>query len=253
LHINHGWRADASNRDAAFVAGLGKKWRVPVLLHKLKPPGGAASKGLSWEEQARDARTRIFEEEAGRHGAIVLTAHQADDLAETVLWRLLTGAAHTHAGGIAVRHGVQLRPFLKTRKADLQTYLREERQRWREDSTNHAGRFLRSRMRKELMPQLEALFPRAVEHLVGLAFQAQNQGSGPKDSGFEALSALLGASGIRMRRAHGAEIQRRLKERSETGPIDLPGGWRLFRELHPGQTAQGAGRLKRWILEACGD
>jgi tRNA(Ile)-lysidine synthetase-like protein len=249
LHVNHRWRGEASDEDARFVARFGKKWGVPVLLHELEPPAQMqATQGRSLEEAARDARKSIFEKEAARLGATVLTAHQADDLAETFLWRLFTGAAETHAGGIAYRHGVELRPLLKVRKSELHAYLKEEKQSWREDSTNQEGRFLRSKMRRDLMPAIEELFPKAVEHLMNIALRAQSaevSEGGLKDSGFESLNALLGASGLRMRRSHGNEIGRRLLQRGESGmptansAVDLPGGWRLRLEP-PSKSSDGA-------------
>jgi tRNA(Ile)-lysidine synthase len=159
---------------------------------------------------------------AKKGNAIVLTAHQADDLAETVLWRILTGNARTHAGGILIQDKIELRPFLRIRKRVLQAYLREEGQTWREDATNHEGRFLRSRLRLELMPIIEHLFPRAVEHLVEIALHSQNQ----NDHLDEASGALLGAIGaaglkLRVKRSH---LQLGKKD---SGEITLPEGWRL--------------------------
>jgi tRNA(Ile)-lysidine synthase len=233
LHVNHGWRGAASRADARFVARFAKTWGVPLRLHELEPPGAAESRGESWENEARKARKAIF----AQAGARVLTAHQADDVAETLLWRLLTGAAETHGGGIIRSHGEELRPCLQIRKAELRAYLEEEGQAWREDSTNHSGRFLRSRMRRELLPVIEQLFPRATEHLVHMALKAQEQGRAP-DAGIEAIQSLLGAAGVRAKRAHWVAL-------AEARPVDLPGGWRVFRET------KGKGP-ERWILESPG-
>jgi tRNA(Ile)-lysidine synthase len=237
LHINHGWRGAASDADAQFVQKFAKKWDVPFIGHNLKPPTQSDLRGASWEDAARQARKAIFDVEAVEHAAKILTGHQADDQAETLLWRIFTGASDTHGGGITFAHGVELRPLLSVRKHELKAYLKEERQVWREDVTNAAGRFLRSKMRQTLMPEIESLFPRAVEHLVTLARRAsqltQSQSAQPN---IEALGALFSASGIRMRRAHWRAIKRDQLE------LTLPGGWRLSRQTEGG--------VVRWVLEA---
>lgn len=195
LHVNHGWRGKDSDDDAVFVKNLAKRWGVPFSTFRLKDAQKAA-RGESWEDVARKARKKIFRQQAEKWRGIVFTAHHADDLAETVLWRLFTGAAQTHGGGIVVRHGVELRPFLRVRKKVLQHYLKEEGQSWREDITNQEARFLRARMRKELMAPIEHLFPRAVDRLVELALQAQKRGEPWKS----APELLFSSTGITKKR-----------------------------------------------------
>jgi tRNA(Ile)-lysidine synthase len=159
--VNHGWRGRESDGDEKFVRALAKKLGVGFQSHRLaeKPVPGE-----SWEAHARTLRKEIFRlESAALGGAPVFTAHTADDQAETRLWRFLTGAFATLGAGIMPRHGAELRPLLQVRREDLRAFLREERQRWREDSSNRDPRFLRARIRKDLMPVIEAIFPRAVE------------------------------------------------------------------------------------------
>jgi tRNA(Ile)-lysidine synthase len=212
LHINHGWRGAESDADEAHVRERAQAWGVPLTVHRLEP----VQDGCSLEDQARRARKKIY----AKHKGLILTAHHADDLAETLLWRLFTGAGETHAGGILARHGNELRPLLTTRKQELQAYLQEEGETWREDRTNHEGRFLRSRMRQELMPAVERLFPRAVEHLMRLALQAQKHGHLEESP---PLETLLGA---RLKRVH----VEALNSSSSRNRIDLPGGWSLTRD-----------------------
>ncbi|MGZ3696534.1 MAG: tRNA lysidine(34) synthetase TilS [Bdellovibrionota bacterium] len=222
LHINHGWRGRESGGDERFVKALAKSLGVNFIAHRLKPPKEAPE---GWESAARAERQRIYLTEAGHRKALVLTAHHADDLAETVLWRLFTGQADTHGGGIAVKTSTELRPLLTVRKELLQEYLREERQRWREDRTNQEGRFLRSKMRAKLMPCVEELFPKAVEQLAKQALRAQlTEDERGSDSHLSAIQAFLGAAGLRARRPH-LEQLRRLDHPKE---LNLPGGWRLL-------------------------
>jgi tRNA(Ile)-lysidine synthetase-like protein len=247
LHVDHGWR-EKSVEDARFVKTFAKCWDVPLEMKKLKAPAvNETYQGRSWEEVARDARKAFFKEAAEKHEAIVLTAHQADDLAETLLWRLFTGASQTHGGGIAVRHGVELRPFLTQRKSTLLKYLKEEKQKYRIDESNLDPRFLRARIRSELVPTVEKIFPKAMDHLVklGLAAQASGLGSGVADELSQSEvgpEILFQAAGIRGRRPH---LEAILKNQRE---MDLPGGWKLTRhvESKSGKTQRAT---ERWTLE----
>jgi tRNA(Ile)-lysidine synthetase-like protein len=264
LHINHGWRGNESDLDELFVKDLGKRWGVPVLVQRLKPPKEGL--GQSLEDEAREARKKIYDRLAKKHEAVVLTAHQADDLAETLLWRLFTGAAQTHGGGVAFRHGVEIRPFLTIRKPEIKKYLQEVREIFREDATNFSDRFLRARMRSRLMPEAEKIFPRVVQHLGKLALQAQAEtqraesGMNPLGMGFDAPSFLIHAAGLKVRRPHLTLIFEKLvAKRPWYGEIHLPGGWKLIREknfLKSESSSKGRSidkkvksSLERWILE----
>jgi tRNA(Ile)-lysidine synthetase-like protein len=244
LHINHGWRGAQSDDDEKFVQDTGARWGIPVTVHRLMAPelSAAKAKPPSWEDVARSARQSIYASEAERTRGVIFTGHQADDVAETLLWRLFTGAAKTHGGGIVARHGVELRPFLGVRKSLLLEYLKEEGQEWREDSTNLEGRFLRSRMRLDLMPQIEEIFPRAVEHLLKLALDARVDASkaNATRSTVEPLAALFDASGIKIRRLHWEALQAQ-ESRGASTEIYLPGGWKLFHNPKS--------KPRRWVLE----
>jgi tRNA(Ile)-lysidine synthase len=104
----------------------------------------------------------------------VATGHQADDVAETVLLRLLRGAAVTGLGAMAparpLGESVRLvRPLLEVRRHELRSYLESRGQEWRRDSSNRDTRYTRNRIRHELIPALEADYPTfSVESLAGL-------------------------------------------------------------------------------------
>ncbi len=248
LHVNHGWRAEASDEDQKFVEAFGERWGVPVSVQRASPP--AVSSSESWEEHARQIRYDFFEEVAAQNpGAWLLTAHQADDQAETVLWRIMTGATDTHGAGI-LRHppGTRvLRPLLGVRRRDLQAFLEEEKLTYRNDSTNSDHRFLRVRVRKVLLPLLEEIFPRSVEWLTRLAERVQPFES-DEQSSIESRSALVqlgvslfwGASGLSLRKPHVKAMLGALKSGRQT-QLDLPQGW-VFRQ-------SSDARFERWVLE----
>jgi tRNA(Ile)-lysidine synthase len=194
LHVNHGWRGAESDGDEEFAKNFALEMGASCHSFKVAAPDGQSQSyggGRSWDEVARSLRKDIFNREAESRSSWILTAHQMDDLAETVLWRLLTGAAESHGGGIARKHGVELRPLLNIRKKELLAYLQEERQGFRVDQTNDEERFLRARMRKRLFPEIEEIFPRAVENLAQLGFNAQTQ-----DDEHFTPEKLIGSSGL---------------------------------------------------------
>lgn len=247
LHVNHGWRGGESDQDAQWVLELGKKLGVAARIELLNTPAMGSD---SWEETARTGRKAIFERISQEKNGIVLTAHQADDVAETVLWRILTGAASTHGGGIAVRHGVEVRPVIAVRKEELRNYLIEEGQKWREDLTNSEGRFMRSQMRRDLMPALERIFPKGINHLCSLAQQAQEAGiygdeGSPLSNAPSVIASFFGAVGLKLRRGHWDALNHQaepgaLKDKMET-ELYLPKGWRVKCDRKKGK--------RRWVIQ----
>ncbi len=239
LHINHGWRGQESKEDERFVRKLAKELGVRFIARRLDPK--KIQPGESWEEHARKARKRIFAQEAERLGAVVLTAHHADDLAETLLWRIFTGTARTHGGGILFQNEAEIRPFLRVRKRTLKQYLKEEGQVWREDRTNSEGRFLRSKMRAHLLPALEEIFPKAIQHLVELALDAQARGRVTEAGEAQAqpLEQLFDVAGLSLRKAHLDRLHEAWSAPADwTGELHLPQGWKIKRPTK-----------KHWILE----
>ncbi|MEO5968924.1 MAG: tRNA lysidine(34) synthetase TilS [Bdellovibrionia bacterium] len=279
LHVNHGWRAEESDADEAFVKELGKRWKIPVIVHRLDPSKNHKAK-KSWEDEARGFRKEVFACEAEKldrkvreyddkkahhynddkpkNPTLVLTGHQADDQAETLLWRLFTGAAETHGGGVVFRYGIEMRPFLTCRKALIKNYLLEVDQSYREDATNQSDRFMRARMRSQLMPAIEKLFPRAIDHLVRLALSAQagidiltpdeapealdrtrKQNSNLGNTPLNPYDTLIAAAGLKVRRPHFKILSEKLVAKKPwCGEIHLPGGWKLI--CQPPE---------KWILE----
>ncbi|HZC25144.1 MAG TPA: tRNA lysidine(34) synthetase TilS [Candidatus Binatia bacterium] len=116
----------------------------------------------------------------------ILTGHTLDDQAETVLMRIIRGAGLKGIGGIYPRIAVEnedgeflgeiVRPLLDFRRRELQVYLEEIGQSWREDATNDEEKFTRNRVRKLVLPLLEKEFnPVVAENLAELAEIARGE------------------------------------------------------------------------------
>jgi tRNA(Ile)-lysidine synthase len=162
-HFDHRMRPE-SGEDALWVRGLALEWGVPVEV-------GGAEVPLTSEEAARGARYAFLEAVRVRTGARwILTAHHADDQAETVLFRIARGTGLAGLRGIPARRGVILRPLLSFWREELEAYVTAAGLTPRVDSTNEERRFARNVLRHDVLPQLEAsVAPGARRALVRLA------------------------------------------------------------------------------------
>jgi len=187
-HFDHGMRP-SSVGDSDWVAGLCRAWGVPL-------ERGRASAPVVSEEAARQARYAFLEAARRAVGAVaVLTAHHADDQAETVLFRVLRGTGQAGLAGIApAREPGLLRPLLGVWRAELEAYAAEAGLRWREDPTNRDTRFARNALRLRVLPEIEKLVaPGARKALLRLGARAREEEAAWRS----ALPALLAPLDVR--------------------------------------------------------
>jgi tRNA(Ile)-lysidine synthase len=170
LHVDHRLRPD-SGRDADFVRALGTRLGVPVDVAAVTVDPRA-----SLEAAARTARYAALEGRATSLGAHrIAVGHTADDQAETVLMRLVQGAGVRGLAGIAPVRGRIIRPLIELRRAALEAELRRAELPWVDDPTNRDPKFLRNRIRHELLPLLsDAYQPEIVGALARVASLARD-------------------------------------------------------------------------------
>lgn len=161
-HVHHGLRPDAGC-DADLVAALSRRLGLPFHLERVTVDRDRGAGGdVPWaglEAEARRARYQAFRRLAAATGADrVATAHTADDQAETVLMRLLQGAGPRGVAGIPPVRGIFIRPLIEVHRAGIEGDLRARGVSWAEDPMNRDRRFLRARIRHELLPFLETRF-----------------------------------------------------------------------------------------------
>jgi tRNA(Ile)-lysidine synthase len=182
-HFNHGWRGADSDADQAWLEELCDRLKVPLHTGRPTPPAVAAPVTES-EAAARDARYRFLRETAEALGArFVAVAHTADDQVETVLHRILRGTGLDGLRGMAVSRPLSpstslVRPLLKVPRNAVLDYLRQIGQDYRLDPSNADVRWMRNRLRHELLPLLGAHYNAAVDEcllkLITQADEAQN-------------------------------------------------------------------------------
>ena len=249
-HLDHGLRPEAAD-DRRFARRLCRDLGVPFLGARADVRALARRRGLSVEAAGRVLRYGFLREARRRLGADrVLTAHTADDQAETVLLRLVAGTGLRGLGGIRPRRrdGV-VRPLLPFSREDLRTWLAARGLPWREDATNQVPEAPRTRVRLLLLPLLREWNPRVVQALGRvaaaaredegcLARQARLHLPDPPDRlELGALEALPRPVRRRLLREaaerRGARPERahllRLDRLEAGGALDLPGGVRARR------------------------
>lgn len=270
VHVDHQLRPDSA-QDAEFVRQLGQRLRVPVTVAARDVQARCRAAGWSLEEGARRVRYEVFLEEARRHSAgAVALAHTADDQAETVLWRLVRGCGLAGLAGMPVQRalaaGVRLvRPFLGMSREEVRTAVREAGWAFREDPSNSDPRFVRNRIRRELIPLLERSYnPNLASALTQLAMISRDDAAwlaraagrawkrvakrlGPKQvavriaawrrqpaalqrqiarRALEEIGADLGTAEFR----HWLAVERLFGDQPAGAVVDLPGGVRWRRE-----------------------
>lgn len=253
-HIHHNLRGKEADRDEAAVKALAKSLELPFVRARLR---GKPEKGQSVEEWARMGRYAAMEllREKGRWDFVV-TAHSLDDQAETVLMRIARGTGLQGLAGIRPVVGRVVRPALGFTGAQLRQAAELCGLSYLEDSTNADQRFLRNRIRGQVLPALERVLPGFSRRLAALARLASETPSAvsPGIANMEngtvyyectALSALADGQGLEairegLRAARGS--LRRITERhlralwalrvARRGAlVALPGGWEGVREM----------------------
>lgn len=158
-HFDHQTRGGESAADAAFVRALADKIGIPF--HIESRPIAEECEGLedSFEQHARRARYEFLVRTAKARGcAAIATGHHADDLAETVLMRVLRGTTASGLAGIPpvrVADGVRIvRPLINCTREEILVYLSAHDLSYRIDRTNEDTRYVRNKVRHELLPYL---------------------------------------------------------------------------------------------------
>ena len=198
-HLDHQLREDSAS-DAARVGEMAATLGLPCRMSRTDVAALARAEGRSLEDAGRQARYRFLEEVAGEIDAeaLIATAHTADDLAETILLRIVRGSGLRGLRGIPARRGRIVRPLLAERRAVLRDALDRAGISYLLDPTNadpsHAER---NRIRAEVLPALERINPRVVEALLRLSTNAAADD--------DVLEALAGAELTRRRSADGID------------------------------------------------
>jgi tRNA(Ile)-lysidine synthase len=202
-HVNHQLRGSESDDDEHFVRSfhaqlLSSHPQLRLAITRIDVAHIAETEGENLEAIARRERYRFLVTTA-RQAQLhhILTAHNAEDQAETVLHHLLRGTGFEGLRGIAVRREIEpgieiVRPLLQVSRTRIEGYLQELGQTYRHDSSNDDLRFTRNRLRHELLPRLAQEYnPQIAQALARLALQAQEVCQAEEQLGAALLRAAL--------------------------------------------------------------
>lgn len=201
-HVDHMLRGDESAEDASFVEASCRRLGVPLFRKSFDVAAHAAARRLSVQEAAREIRYQYLEEVARETGGRkVVTAHHADDQAETVLMRLLRGTGLKGLGGIPYRRplseegGIEVvRPLLDVRREEIERYAAQTGIAHREDRSNASTKYLRNKIRIQLLPLLEGEYEADVRgKLLRLAETAREDEKLLHDMAVEAMARVAAA------------------------------------------------------------
>lgn len=155
-HANHGLRKNSAV-DQRFVKKLTEAWQLPFITDTLKIKRNKSQSSI--EELARNARFKFLISAAKnhRHNVIAL-GHTQNDLAETVLMRILRGTGLLGLRGILAKRKINgcwfVRPLLDIRRQDIEAFLKKNKIKFRTDPSNLKTDFSRNKIRLELLPLL---------------------------------------------------------------------------------------------------
>ncbi len=159
-HCNFNLRGIESDMDATFVVEYCDNLKVPVYQHTFQTDKYAIENKISIQMAARDLRYQWFEKLCVTHGySSIVTAHHANDHAETILLNLIRGTGLAGLKGIAERNGNIIRPLLPFTRKELDQYAHANNLKWREDSSNQSRDYQRNLIRLEVLPILKQINP----------------------------------------------------------------------------------------------
>lgn len=159
-HCNFNLRGEESDLDEHFTEKLARRYKRPFYSRRFETASYAREHGISIQMAARELRYAWFSEVCSLEGyRYVATAHHLDDQMETFFINLTrsTGIGGLH--GILPRQGILVRPMLFTGRKEIEAFIRENHLAYREDSSNTETKYLRNKIRHELIPVLREIQP----------------------------------------------------------------------------------------------
>ncbi len=182
-HCNFQLRAKESDGDEAFVKALAKKYKVEFHSIKFDTSTFAKKNKLSTQIAARQLRYKWFEEIKEEFNyKYIATAHHQDDAVETFFINIIRGTGISGLHGILPKQGNIIRPLLFTKKGEIENYIKTHKLKYREDSSNASDKYVRNKIRhqvipllKELNPNLENTITNNIQHLKDVEIIYKNE------------------------------------------------------------------------------
>ncbi|WP_300434686.1 tRNA lysidine(34) synthetase TilS [Christiangramia sp.] len=163
-HCNFNLRGDESDADEKFVIDLADFLDVEVYTESFDTQSFAENHKISVQMAARDLRYEYFSElSSAVHCDYTLTAHHANDNLETFLINLIRGTGPEGLTGIKNERDNIVRPLLTFTRTEIETYARRKNYKWREDSSNGSDKYMRNKIRNQIIPVMEEINPQLLD------------------------------------------------------------------------------------------
>lgn len=157
-HCNFGLRGKESDEDAVFVESLAKRYNVPFHIMRCDAANYAKENKVSIQMAARDLRFSWFEDLCiSENYAVYATAHHTDDAIETFFINQLRGTGIAGLHGLKPKNGKLIHPLLFTQRKQIEAYAIQNKLNYREDSSNKTVKYLRNKLRHNLLPVLDEI------------------------------------------------------------------------------------------------
>ncbi len=163
-HCNFNLRGEESDADEAFVIDLADSLDAEIHTENFDTEKYASEKGISIQMAARDLRYEWFEQlRKILNFDFILTAHHANDNLETFLINLIRGTGLEGLSGIKSENQKLIRPLLTFNRKEIEDFARAHNLKWREDSSNASEKYLRNKIRHQIVPLMEEVNPQLLD------------------------------------------------------------------------------------------
>lgn len=175
VHINHMIRGTEADGDEAFAKALCDRLGITFISYRKDIKSYAAELGCTVEEAGRKYRYKCFDDVSEKYNCNrTAVAHNKNDLAETVVFNMLRGSGLKGMSGIQPVRGNIIRPLLDVTRQQIEEYLSDCNQSYRNDSTNDTLDYDRNKIRHVILPAMQEVNSSAVRHICQMAEEAKN-------------------------------------------------------------------------------
>lgn len=159
-HCNFKLRGNESDGDEQFVSHFASENNLELFVTSFDTESFAKDNNLSIQVAARQLRYIWFHQLLQENNLdYILTAHHLDDNLETFLINFTRGTGLEGLTGIPVQNGKIVRPLLQFSREEIEKFASENKIEWREDSSNASDKYLRNKLRHDIVPILKSLNP----------------------------------------------------------------------------------------------
>ena len=165
-HCNFQLRDKAADEDELFVQQTCQQLNIPFHSIRFDTINYAEKNKISTQMAARELRYNWFEEiKTTHHYHSIATAHHQNDVAETMLINLTKGSGLSGLHGIKAKNNNVIRPLLCFTSDEIQQYISKHQINYREDQSNASVKYVRNKIRHEVLPKLAEINPNIIETL----------------------------------------------------------------------------------------